>query len=237
LKYNIETYSNKGPRESNQDRFIAEITNIDYVAAAIADGVGGSNHGEISADRAVNLFIDLIHNSKKRTLASILIKIHNSIFEEGNQNIELKGMLTTLSACVVSSNKLWFGHVGDTRIYVINNNQITRLTEDHSEAFQLVKEGKLSLDDLDLYPRKNVLTDAIGMKKTPTIQTGTHELQLGDCILMTSDGVHGIVDDKTIFKLYKSSQNLVEFRERLIRAVNMGIPTDNNTFVCIQAQS
>lgn len=235
MKYNIETYSNKGPRKNNQDRFITEFMEIGFVIAAIADGVGGKKHGDLAAEKAVELYLDLIHNSKNRSLSNILLHIHNKVFEEGIKNKDLKGMLTTLSGCVIGPDKLWFGHIGDTRIYVINSEKIERITEDHSEVFQLIKEGKLSKEDAELYPRRNVLTAAIGMDTIPEIQSGNYPLKVGDCVLMTTDGVHGVIDDNSIFKLFLNSSTLAEFKKRLIRAVNLGPPTDNNSFICIQA--
>ncbi len=235
--YDIETYTNQGPREDNQDRFIIDKTKPDYAIVAIADGVGGNKKGDIAAENAVGFFLELIHNSKSRSMKDIFIQINDKIVKLGNEQTDFKGMLTTLSGCVIGSNKIWFGHVGDSRIYIINKSTISRITEDHSEVNRLLREGKITKEDIDFYPRKNVLTDAIGMERIPQIQSGSYPLKNNDCILLTTDGIHGVLSDIEIHQLYIKSISLSDFKEKIKKALKLKIITDNNTLVCVQVFS
>lgn len=237
MNYKIESHSEKGPRKDNQDRLVAKILDEGYVAASIADGVGGNVHGDYAAEYANTLFMDLLRSSKSRRLSDIFLQINKGVNEETKNNAHLKGMLTTLSSCVVGPNKLWFAHVGDTRIYVLSTSGIERITEDHSEAYKLIKEGKLKEEDLEYYPRKNVLTDAIGLDKVPSVQSGTYTLSSGDIVLMTTDGVHGVVNDKTIFQLYLSSSNITDYKKNLIEEVKISNPTDNYSFIIVKPET
>lgn len=237
MSYKIESHTEKGPRKDNQDRLVTKTLEEGYVAASIADGVGGNVHGDYAAEHANKLFLDLLRSSESRKLSDIFLQINKGINEETERNPELKGMLTTLSACVVGPNKLWFAHVGDTRIYVLNTKGIKKITEDHSEAYKLIKEGKLKEEDLEFYPRKNVLTDAIGLKSTPSIQSGTYQLSPGDIVLLTTDGVHGLVNDDKLFQIYLSSNNITDYKTNLIKEINISSPTDNNSFIIIKLEA
>lgn len=232
--YAIETHSDQGPRKYNQDRLLAEILAEGYVAASIADGVGGNAHGDYAAELASKLFLDLLYSSAERKLSHIFLQINKGLRKAVENKPELKGMLTTLSSCVIGQKKLWFAHVGDSRIYVINGSGITRITEDHSEAFKLIREGKLKEEDLEFYPRKNVLTDAIGLEKTPSIQSGTWTLLPGDVVLLTTDGVHGVVKDERLHEVFLNSRDIQEFKANLIKEVKLSSPSDNYSFVIVK---
>jgi len=236
VKYNIETYTNKGPRKDNQDRLITEVTELGYIVAAIADGVGGNKSGDVAAELAVNKFLNLIHTSKNRRVRNIVLQVHHEVVKTGQENHQHKGMLTTLSGCVLGPNKIWFGHVGDSRIYIINRKQIRRLSNDHTEVNKLLQDGKITEEDIELYPRKNVITDALGMEKIPEIQSGSVSLEKGDCILLTTDGIHGVLSDNEIHKQFLKSKTLIEFKQNLMSSLRFKIITDNNSFVCLNIQ-
>ncbi|WP_036157257.1 PP2C family protein-serine/threonine phosphatase [Maribacter forsetii] len=235
MNYEIEIYTEKGPRKDNQDRIVAKILDEGYVAASIADGVGGNVHGDYAAEYANELFLDLIYSSKKRRLSQIFLEINKIVSNKANNNPEFKGMLTTLSSCVIGPKKLWFSHVGDTRIYVLNSTGVKRITEDHSEAYKLIREGKLKEEDLEFYPRKNVLTDAIGLERTPTIQSGTYSLSKNDVVLLTSDGVHGVVDDNVLNEIFEKSKSLLDLKKNLIKEIKISNPADNYSFILVKA--
>lgn len=234
MKFNIETYSSKGPRDENQDRLKTELVKEQFMTASIADGVGGNKFGNVAAEKAIEFFHRLLIESSERTLESIFGQVQHKIRMFINDNPDYEGMLTTLTGCVISNKHLWFGHVGDTRLYILSKETIKCLTHDQTEAGELIRSGELSIEDLEFYPQKNILTEAIGTLEMPNIQSGNAELKKDDVILLTSDGVHDLLSDVTMLKLYMQSKDISEFSKLIQSKIALEIANDNYSFICIE---
>lgn len=205
-----------------------------FMTASIADGVGGSKFGEIAAEKSVEFFHRLLLESKHRTVDKIFKQVHQNIRKYIADNPKFEGMLTTLTGCVISEENVWFGHVGDTRLYLLSKENISCLTQDHTKAGELIRSGELSVDELEFYPQKNVLTNAMGMKETPVVQSEMHKLEKDDIVLLTTDGVHDLLSDETILSIYKQSTDLSDFSGLIQSKIALEIANDNFSFICIE---
>ena len=147
--------SDKGKvREINQDYYYISTSLDEVQLYIVADGMGGYNGGEIASSLAVQTAKNYIENNFKdieKDRDSILQLIGSSmeyanmvIYEKSKENPELQGMGTTLEICLIYNNKVYIGHVGDSRIYRIRKQFIRKLTQDHSYVQKLVKEGTIT---------------------------------------------------------------------------------------------
>src|SRR5579863_9122149 len=134
---------------------------------AVADGMGGHSGGQVASALAIDVLRHTFLNSKAGDSESILIqafsRAQQAILEESEINAGLNGMGTTCTAAIVNAGKLTFGHIGDTRLYLLRGGTLAQLTEDHSLVNQLLKAGDLTLEQAGSSEQRNVLTAALGM--------------------------------------------------------------------------
>ena len=129
---------------------------------------------------------------------------HNAILEASRNSNELEGMGTTCCAAILKDGQLTFGHIGDSRLYLIRDGQAYMLTDDHTMVNSLIKRGVLTSDEARTHEQRNVLTAALGAESS-TIAGDFVEtpmpMQAGDTLLMCSDGLHGLVSDEEMKSL------------------------------------
>lgn len=205
----------------------------------VADGVGGNSSGEIASNDSIKILSSFFTNSAKKydkfcdenslnpkdisqNLKQIFFQINNEIFNRGNEDDS--GMATTLTCCIITSSKLHYAHLGDSRLYIIRNKNLEQITLDDSEAAESLRENRITLEEFNSM-KKNKITQAIGMSKDIIVQTGKREIELNDILLVCSDGLHGMLSDKEIIKL--ASKNPEIAVEKLIAKANENGGKDN----------
>lgn len=224
-------FSDKGPRTNNQDSFCVETKGIETIAS-VADGVGGNQGGEIASQLAVDSFKKSFAAGLQ--LTACLEAAHRSITEQATLDPALHGMATTFTAVHWDGSILKGVHTGDSRAYLLRGAGLKQLTKDHTEVARLVAEGKISKEDSVHYPRKNVLTSALGTHKNLLIDEFSFEVKAGDRLLLITDGIHGVVTKKCLVGLSIAHSNFIEFCEEIIKRVNYITATDNFTLVGLE---
>ena len=219
-------FSEKGPRSENEDAVAIWEVVPGLVSLAVADGLGGHSGGKVASEKAVAMFGTAVE-SGRADLETVLQEIHKALREEQDENPQVRGMATTLSAVVANDTKFEFVHCGDTRIALQRGSGIKRLTVDHSEAQRLLAAGALTKEEYNLYPRKNVLESALGIWGAPRIDTGAFDLLPGDRIIITSDGVHGKVLLREMKAISDQVSTPTEFLDALASEVRRRYPEDN----------
>lgn len=228
-------------RNMNQDCFYAAKQDSEVKLFIVADGMGGYKGGEIASSVAVYSAQNYICNNFKETpkeKLEILKLIKDSIeyanlmvYERSKEEEELRDMGTTIDVCLVYGNKVYIGHVGDSRVYRIRKNIIRRLTTDHSYVQKLVKEGTITKEEADNHPKKNMLMKAIGCNSLVEPDVMCKGFLKDDILLMCSDGLTNMVKDDQIYKiLLENSENPVA---ALINAANREGGMDNITAIII----
>lgn len=207
---------------------------------AVADGVSGQAGGEIASQIAIEtlrMYYVLPHVdiAPVDRLRNVFFEAHRRIEEYAEEHLEFRGMGTTLTTMVLKENSLYYGHVGDTRLYVIRNGtqQIEQLTEDHSLVAKFVREGKLTPEEA-AEEDSNVLEQALGCVPKIRIDTGHYSsLHQGDILLMSSDGLTDLVSDVKIREIVLSSPSLEDACHRLVMKANQHGGKDNITVVLV----
>lgn len=227
-------------RSLNQDAFFAGEISQDIAFAVVCDGMGGANAGDVASQTAVKTISEYIINSYRRKitirdflkiLKNALISANITLYDMASKQEELKGMGTTAVVAVVKGNEVAIAHVGDSRIYLIND-EITQLTRDHSVVQTLIESGEITPEDAAQHPRKNVITRALGVEEDVAVDTAELVLQDNETLLLCTDGLTNFVKTEDILKTFKENDiSLVP--EKLIELANAGGGGDNITAVTL----
>ncbi len=213
-------------RENNQDSYYCAKEEDSLNLYIVADGMGGYNGGEVASSLAVAAVKGYFENnfaSSQNDRESILALIRSAIeyanmvvIEKAKSEKELEGMGTTLDLCFIYNNKLYIGHVGDSRIYRIRKEFIRKLTKDHSYVQQLVEDGKITKEEAVHHPKKNMITKALGVSSMVEPDVYVKGYLKDDVIVMCTDGLSNMVPDAKLYEIAsqqepdKASKMLVE---------------------------
>lgn len=219
-------------REVNQDYvFVSDnpLGNLPNLLV-VADGMGGHNAGDLASRFTVEVLKKEIEESIEDGPEAIMKKAIQSanyqVRELAAKDGKLKGMGTTLVVATVIEHTLYFANIGDSRLYLLND-EIRQLSRDHSFVQEMVRLGGINAEEAKHHPDKNIITRAIGAKEKVEIDFFEYRLKKGDIILMCTDGLSNMLEDEEIFHIVKSSRDIVEAVERLIEKANENGGGDN----------
>ena len=230
-------------RNSNQDAFIAGQLAENITFAIVCDGMGGANAGNIASEIAVKTVSEYLYNSFRdnmtltdfeRTLKNAISSANLLIFNKAVKDDTLKGMGTTIVAAIVKDNDAIIAHVGDSRIYLLND-EIKQLTKDHSIVQTLIENGEISPDDAKHHPRKNVITRALGVEAEVVADFDELTLNTNDTLLLCTDGLTNYVPEANIYEIFKQN-DLSLVSETLVSKANENGGGDNITVVTLTAE-
>lgn len=229
-------------REMNQDYYYISNSLDEVQLYILADGMGGYNGGEIASKIAVETAKNYIENNFKeiekdrdsiiQLLGSSMEYANMVVYEKSQEKPELHGMGTTLEICLIYNNKVYIGHIGDSRIYRIRKEFIRKLTQDHSYVQKLVKEGKITKEQAEVHPQKNMLTRALGCNAFVEPDVMVKGFLKDDILVMCSDGLTNMVKTEIIYK--EASKNIEQAPKELVRIANENGGKDNVTVVIIK---
>ena len=200
----------------------------------VADGMGGHRGGATASRLATETvkaqYLGSDTDDIATALRDALLRANARVFTEAQSNMELRGMGTTTSALVVHGNNAWFGHIGDSRIYLVRNGEIRQLTDDHSLVATMVREGLLTAEEAETHPRRNVLQRSLGVgEEVEADVRGPLPVQEGDVFILCSDGLHGLVKSEEMKEVAKMPIDKAA-TEFVSRALERGAP-DNVTVI------
>ncbi|MDP9362038.1 MAG: Stp1/IreP family PP2C-type Ser/Thr phosphatase [Acidobacteriota bacterium] len=236
-------------RQHNEDSFlVADEAKLFLVA----DGMGGHAAGEIASRIAVDSISEFIVHTKEddgtwphaydehytRTtnrLMAALRMANTRVLEAMRKDARLRGMGTTVVACMADGDKMSVAHVGDSRAYMIRNGKISRITSDHSWVFEQVKAGMLTEAEAEKHPLRNVITRALGGALSVNPDASEIDSRPGDVYLLCSDGLTGMVPEEEILKLVTANADDLEKACReLIDMANERGGLDNVTTLLVK---
>ena len=219
-------------REVNQDYvFVTEapIGNLPNLLV-VADGMGGHRAGEYASRLAVEVLRQELENSTddcpEAMMKRAIARANERVLETARQDVQFSGMGTTLVAATVIERTLYFANVGDSRLYLLND-EIKQLSKDHSLVQEMVRLGGINQEEAKYHPDKNIITRAIGVKDEVEIDFFEYRLKKGDMILMCTDGLSNMMEDEEILRVVKSSRDVVEAVEQLIESAKDNGGSDN----------
>lgn len=234
--YTIGNFSHKGMvRKANEDYFESFDSPCGQVVV-VCDGMGGHVGGAKASRTAVAAIrkhlTETDYADPRQALYNALIQANEAVITYGQTHPELKGLGSTCVILLVRDNQVYYAHVGDSRIYLFSHQTLTQITEDHSYVQLLVNAGEITAEEAEHHPRKNEITNALGLEnmKPPTVATNPIAPQQGDCFLLCSDGLSGMVSDNEIQATLENDRlSVQEKAEHLVDLANAAGGVDNIT--------
>lgn len=203
----------------------------------VADGMGGHKAGDYASRCCVESMIQEVKGDSLKSPVSILEhaiqKANETVLRESKKNIEYEGMGTTVVAATIVGDTLHVGNIGDSRLYVIRD-RIEQITQDHSLVETMVRTGELMPEDARFHPNKNIITRALGTNEDVKADFFEVKLEKADTILLCSDGLSNMVEDREIERIVKETQDVEKASETLVELANQNGGTDNIAIVMIQ---
>ena len=238
--YNCDSHVGK-VRKNNEDYCMGEIiqTEDDCIGIfALADGMGGHKKGEVASKIAVDSIIDFL---KENILKSCGIKMdylddvikqgynyaNQKIFDKVSEDSSCEGMGTTLVVAVIYKDDMIMANVGDSRGYLLHNDEFRRITRDHSVVEELLNANLITEEEARVHPRRNQITRAMGAEEIIIVDIFREKVEKGDMILLATDGLTGCVGDEDIKNIIKQDKDIKEICEDLINQANDNSGKDN----------
>ena len=210
----------------------------------VADGVGGSNSGEIANRTAVTEIAKYIETHDLddsfdeegiRAFFTEIIEAANLIVLENSMKFEQnRGMATTLVLSYINDGKAYICNVGDSRAYIFRNEKLTQITEDHTYVNSLVKAGVITHKEAETHGKKNMITRAVGADAGIEIDFFVTPIKNGDIIFMCTDGLYGELEESEIVREFSKGKNMGDTCCDLIEMANDNGGSDNITVVCLK---
>lgn len=237
-------------RAHNEDNLVlVEAENL----FVVADGMGGHASGEVASQIAVESISDFFRRSSENDEITwpykeekglryeenrlvTGIKLSNlRVFETASSDKALKGMGTTLVSALFTEGTAYMGHVGDSRGYRIRDGAIEQVTEDHSLLNDYIKANKLTPEEIEAFPHKNVIVRALGMRDTVRVDISRLNPKTNDIFLLCSDGLSGMVKDPDMLSIVEAANGDMDAAATaLIAAANENGGVDNVTVILIK---
>jgi PPM family protein phosphatase len=236
-------------RTHNEDNLCLLAEESLYI---VADGMGGHASGEVASAMAVETVTSFfrmttrdeevtwpfkeeknLRYDENRLVAGIKFS-NQRIFEAAAREARFKGMGTTIVTAFFTQGGAYLGHVGDSRGYRIRDDKIEQITDDHSLLNDYIKANKLTPEEIEHFPHKNVIVRALGMKETVQVDVNRLDPKPDDFYLLCSDGLSSMIGDDKILEITLNSRDLESACENLVAAANAAGGTDNITVILIQ---
>lgn len=232
-------------RGNNEDTFIAQTSQgTKYILAAAIDGVGGYSGGEIAAALAKETIIEYFGKSGgdiSTMMVEALLNANDKIYQDKIEVKEHDSMACVLTLAVVDlkNNEFHYIHVGDTRLYLLRDGTLIKVTKDQSFVGYLEDSGRLTEQEAMIHPKRNEINKALGftsgLENDPEyFQTGRSPFLPGDMILICSDGLTDLVNKQDITSILASGTNLDDIAQKLIDKANLEGGKDNITVVLVK---
>ncbi|HYM12748.1 MAG TPA: protein phosphatase 2C domain-containing protein [Bryobacterales bacterium] len=231
-------------RPQNEDRILID----DRLSLfAVADGMGGHSFGEVAAELAlamVRQYVESSHDradvtwpfgydfnltrNENRLLTAMQLANHR-VWKRSEETPEYAGMGTTVAAVLVDRNKAAIASVGDSRVYLFRAREMKLLTSDDTWVSAMVRQGTLDPREVAQHPMRNVLTQAAGARETIDVEVLERALHHGDVLLLSSDGLHGVVGEAALASILNNvasgQANLEQSAALLVQAArDLGAP-------------
>jgi PPM family protein phosphatase len=218
-------------RRRNEDAYVNEPPLF-----AVADGMGGPRAGEVASGlAAAAVKAGEADGGGVERVVALIQEANRRVYERSSEDANVSGMGTTMTVALVEDGGVVFGHVGDSRAYLVRDGVLEQLTQDHSLVAELVRGGKLSPEEAEHHPQRSVITRALGTDPDVDVDTFTVPEQDGDIFLICSDGLTTMLDDDTIERvLAERGADLGSAAEELVRLANKAGGEDNITVVAFE---
>ena len=208
---------------------------------AVADGMGGHAHGEVASATAIGVMAELgsqlatAYDPREHDLldtgAGSVTEVRDRLDGLAQQDGELAGMGTTLTALLIAGGRAVLAHIGDSRGYLLREGVLHQITHDHTLVQALIDEGRMPAEQAALHPRRSMLTKALQTGNSSTPDVREIDVRAGDRLLLCSDGLTAVLSDEALCGQLAAIADLSELGRRLVELANEGGGPDNITCV------
>jgi PPM family protein phosphatase len=218
-------------RRRNEDAYV-----IAPPLFAIADGMGGAQAGEVASRLAAAAVKESgAHAGGEQRIVDLIQEANRRVYDRSSTDPKTSGMGTTITVALVEGERVAFGHVGDSRAYLIRDSTMEQLTEDHSLVNELLKSGKLSREEAETHPQRSVITRALGTDPDVDVDTFSVSAQAGDLFLLCSDGLTDMVsEDSILAAVERNRDDIDKALVALVKEANRSGGQDNITVVAFE---
>lgn len=201
----------------------------------VADGMGGHNAGEIASALAVEYVLRVkTEPDFCKAMKRVVDEANLALLNQASKNPDCSGMGTTVAVLFVRDETAYFGHIGDSRIYLWRRGELKRLTRDHSLVEELVANGGITPEQARSHPQRNILTRALGTPNLPELEISDLRLEPGDRFLLCTDGLSGPLSDEEIVAVIGENGAPQELADRLVDYANSKGGPDNITLIIVE---
>lgn len=210
----------------------------------VADGVGGSSSGEIAsrtATRFISQFVEdnpIDSNWDQEEMRLYFVKCLNQanemILEMAHMFEENNGMATTIVVSYVSGSSMYVFNLGDSRAYLVRDNEIAQITEDHTYVNNLVQRGKITPEEALVHPDRNQITKALGAEEHIYPDMFLVSLEVNDVVVMCTDGLYVEVPHNDIKRIVSESGSMSDACSNLVDLANLNGGSDNITVISLK---
>ena len=224
-------------RSNNQDSGFAGANLF-----AVADGMGGHAGGDVASSIAVHRIenLDRAYTSTEDAQAELqaaATTAASDLVRAAKERPELAGLGTTLSAIIMVDDYAVIGHIGDSRIYLFRDDELTQITADHTFVQRLVDSGRITPDEARYHPRRSVLMRVLSdMDIAPDLDMFVMPTQPGDRWLLCSDGLTGEVSEPEVQRLLSAAAEPQIIAQELVQSALRGGGRDNITVIVVEAR-
>lgn len=220
-------------RKANEDRFLIKKLKDDSVLLAVADGVGGEIGGDYAAEivRGKLAGIEQVtQGAEQQELAALVQEVDLAVRSEADADPDLGGMGTTLICVLLRDGFAFWVHVGDSRLYVLQDKRLIQITEDQTFARFLLEEGEITAEQVATHYSRHVLDQCVGCGDCEP-ETGRLRLEDQDLLVLTSDGLHKSIAAETMASVLNNAPDLEFKAGSLVQAALDAGGKDNITIV------
>ncbi|MCD9023261.1 Stp1/IreP family PP2C-type Ser/Thr phosphatase [Cohnella silvisoli] len=228
-------------RQINEDQAWSGRLPSGLMVAIVADGMGGHRAGDVASSLAVDSLVQSLKAWEETTsakegaskLRDIIRKANAVVYETASLNEQYHNMGTTVVMALLDGSTGLIGYIGDSRAYRLRNGQFEQLTEDHTLVNELTKSGQLSPEEAARHPRRNVLTRALGTDREVEVDVVVIDWQVGDTLLLCSDGLSGLVDTSLLQSTLEEEGAILEQQAQKLVDLALAAGGDDNVTVVL----
>jgi len=228
-------------RELNEDNYCIHEGDINLYM--VADGMGGHKSGEVASFIAINsikehilkyLKDEIEEQSVKGIIFQAFNKANQKVYDRGKEDASCEGMGTTLTMALLIEERLYIGHVGDSRGYILRDGILEQITQDHSLVAELVRNGSITEGEAMRHPQKNIITRSLGIDKDIKVDIFVLDFEKKDTLVLCTDGLTNFVDRYELQRTLLEMKNPAEGCNTLVSLANQRGGYDNITVVIIE---
>ena len=231
-------------RELNEDSFCIYGFEQNQTPGfcVLSDGMGGHNAGEVASQRAVQFVAEELMEAMNapeeaqppKSLNQAVRAANEKVYAMAMENQNQRGMGATLVAACIYENEAYVANVGDSRAYAFRDHALMQITKDHSVVEEMVANGSITREEARVHPQKNIITRAIGTDPVTEADIFEYDYLPGDCLLLCSDGLSGMVEDEEIMQILDREMDAEHTVTELIEEAKEHGGSDNVTAICIR---